>query len=68
MNGTYAATATNTTPVPGGNLTIGGAMGTGSGSTSYDDLTGSIADVQTYNLALTARQALDLYNSGVSTS
>ncbi len=67
VNGTYAATATNTTPVPGGNLTIGGALGTPAGSTSYADLTGSIADVQTYNRALTARQALNLYDTGTST-
>ncbi len=68
VNGTPAATAANTTPVAGGNLTIGGALCTATGSTSYEDLTGSVANVQTYNRALNARQALNLYDSGTTTN
>ncbi len=68
VNGISTATATNTTPVPGGNLTIGGAITTASGAAAYQTLTGSIADVQTYNRALNPRQVQNLYDTGASTN
>ncbi len=62
INGQLAATATDTTPWSGsGHLYIGAAVNTG------NCFPGSIADVQTYNRALTSRQILDLYDTGTST-
>lgn len=63
INGQLAATATDTTPWAGiEHLCIGAAVNTG------NNFTGSIADVQTYNRALTSRQILDLYDTGTSTT
>ena len=63
VNGKQTATATNSTPVAGGNLVIGSALTTASGATGYEQFVGYIADVYTFGQMITADQVSDLYNS-----
>ncbi|MGW2567640.1 LamG-like jellyroll fold domain-containing protein [Streptomyces sp. NPDC001537] len=65
VNGVATGTAAqNTTPVyvPTGHLNIG-ANSTATGTSPYNQWPGSVADVRTYQAALTADQVHQLYTS-----
>lgn len=64
VNGVLKASSTNTTPQfnTAGALYIGANSLVGS-TTLYDQVSGSISDVRTYQAALSAAQVADIYNN-----